>query len=182
MDKDMLDQDLNDIMKEIEALERDFREEEKAFAKSPVIQELAQLNEELSAPVGQASSDETFDWLREENNNAEPLHVEEAQIFEMKAAEVKPAEVKPAPVAAAPSPVASSPAPSKPAVAPVATHQHFDHSKMSFQFPEGTPLNVEFQVGEKCISLCWSEDSFHVEMEGGISFTIPVTQYLKKVS
>lgn len=168
MDKDMLDQDLNDIMKEIEALERDFREEEKAFAKSPIIAELAQLNEELSAPVGQTANDETFDWLREENNKAEPLQVSEAKVFEMKASDSKPA-----PVAAAPAP-----APSRP-VAPVATHHD---QKMIFQFPEGTPLNVEFKVGEKAISLCWSEESFHVEMEGGVSFSIPVQHYIKKAS
>lgn len=166
MDKDMLDQDLNDIMKEIEALERDFREEEKALAKSPIIAELAQLNEELSAPVAQTASDETFDWLREENNKAEPLQVAEAKVFEMKAPEVKP-------VAATPTP-----APAKP-VTPVATHHD---QKMIFQFPEGTPLNVEFKVGEKAISLCWSEESFHVEMEGGVSFSIPVQHYIKKAS
>lgn len=173
MDKEMLDQDLNDIMKEIEALEKDFREEEKAFAKSPIIQELAQLNEELSAPVGQTTSDDTFDWLREENNKAEPLQVAEAKVFEMKAAEAKPVVA-----ATTPTPAPAKPAQTK-AATPVATHPD---QKMIFQFPEGTPLNVEFKVGEKSISLCWSEESFHVEMEGGMSFSIPVQHYIKKAS
>ncbi|HLW57996.1 MAG TPA: hypothetical protein VKY27_11445, partial [Bacteriovoracaceae bacterium] len=105
MDKNM-DNDLSDIMREIEALEQDFKNEEKALAQSPIIQELAQLNEELSAPVGQkteaSSEDQTFDWLQGDNNKAEPLDVSEAEVFEMKAAETTTA---PAPAEAHAEPV-----------------------------------------------------------------------------
>ncbi len=164
MEKDNMDNDLSDIMKEIEALEQDFRNEEKAFAKSPIIQELAQLNEELSAPVGKKAEaeDQTFDWLKEDNNKAEPLDVSQAEVFEMKARET--------------APVSHIPTPTKKVEMKKST------SKMSFNFPEGMPVDVEFNRGDEVISFSWTEEGFHVEVDGGMSFTIPFAQCLKKVS
>lgn len=170
MEKENMDNDLSDIMKEIEALEQDFKNEEKAFAKSPIIQELAQLNEELSAPVGkkpETSDDQTFDWLQGDNNQAEPLNVAEAEVFEMKAKEEAPApEISVAPVSHIQAP------------AKAATKT----SKMSFNFPEGMPVEVEFHRGEEVINFCWTEEGFHVEVDGGMSFTIPFSQCYRKAS
>lgn len=200
MDKNM-DNDLSDIMKEIEALEQDFKNEEKAFAKSPIIQELAQLSEELSAPVGQTKSDDTFAWLQGDNNTAEPLDVSEAEIFEMKAQPVAApsceveapapvaAPVQEAPVAqAAPEaevPVATvSPIASAPKVQPKEwkeTPAAYSSPKMTFKLPEGRPVHFEFQRGTECLNFSWTEEGFQVEVESGMSFTIPYSQ-LKKAA
>lgn len=50
MDKSFNDQELSDIMKEIEALEEDFSETDEKMA-SPVMEELAYLEEEISVPI-----------------------------------------------------------------------------------------------------------------------------------
>lgn len=188
-----MDNDLSDIMREIEALEQDFKNEEKALAQSPVIQELAQLNEELSAPVGHqkteaSSEDQTFDWLQGDNNKAEPLDTSEAEVFEMKA------EVTPAPTPVAQStkveqPVHAQTEETPASVTPITPaaktpKQGWTHSspKMTVNFPEGRPVNVEFCRGGESVNFCWSEEGFRVEVEGGISFTIPVDHAHKKVA
>lgn len=182
-----MDNDLSDIMKEIEALEQDFKNEEKAFAQSPIIQELAQLNEELSAPVGQkteaSTDDQTFDWLQGDNNKAEALDVSEAEVFEMKAS---PVETHVEPVCAveekeqAPAPVAHiTPA----AKAPKQEKEWIPSSpKMTFKLPEGRPVHIEFQRGSECLNFSWTEEGFQVEVEGGMSFTIPYSHSHKKVA
>jgi hypothetical protein len=50
MDKSFNDQELSDIMKEIEALEEDFTDTDEKVA-SPVMEELAYLEEEASVPI-----------------------------------------------------------------------------------------------------------------------------------
>ncbi len=50
MDKSFNDQELSDIMKEIEALEEDFSDTDEKVA-SPVMEELAYLEEESSVPI-----------------------------------------------------------------------------------------------------------------------------------
>ncbi len=50
MDKSFNDQELSDIMKEIEALEEDFSDTDEKVA-SPVMEELAFLEEEASVPI-----------------------------------------------------------------------------------------------------------------------------------
>jgi hypothetical protein len=55
MDKSFNDQELSDIMKEIEALEEDFTAEEEKTA-SPVMEELANMDEAESVPVQKAST------------------------------------------------------------------------------------------------------------------------------
>jgi len=192
MDKNM-DNDLSDIMREIEALEQDFKNEEKALAQSPIIQELAQLNEELSAPVGQkteaSSEDQTFDWLQGDNNKAEPLDVSEAEVFEMKAAETTTA---PAPAEAHAEPVCATEEKEQPAAsvthitpAAKAPKQEWTPSstpKMTFKLPEGRPVHIEFQRGAECLNFSWTEEGFQVEVEGGMSFTIPYSHSHKKVA
>lgn len=179
MDKN-IENDLSDIMKEIEALEQDFKNEEKAFAKSPIIQELAQLSEELSAPVGQKQEDQPFDWLKGENNKEKPLDVSEAEIFEMKATEVAATPAHVAPVAehkpATVSPISSAPKaqPKEWAEKPASATP-----KMTFKLPEGKPVHIEFTRGEECLNFTWTEEGFHVEVEGGMSFTIPFSQLYK---
>lgn len=182
-----MDHDLSDIMKEIEALEKDFRQEEKEFAKSPIIQELAQLNEELSAPVGITAApaeDQTFDWLQGDNNKAEPLDVSEAEIFEMKAApEVAPAPATPPVAETAPATVAHLPhASATPAKAAKKTAHAPSKSKMSFNFPDEMPVQIEFHKGEQVVNFSWTEEGFQVEVDGGMSFSIPIQQCYKKAS
>lgn len=53
MDKNFNDQELSDIMKEIEALEEDFAEPEDKYD-SPLMEELAELEETQSVPVSAA--------------------------------------------------------------------------------------------------------------------------------
>lgn len=187
MDKNNMDHDLSDIMKEIEALEQDFKNEEKAFAQSPIIQELAQLNEELSAPVGhktqEASDDQPFDWLQGDNNNEEPLQVSEAEVFEMKAHSTPAATTTAAPEAVS-TPVATAPVTpiTQGKAAPTAKKEWATDSKMSFNFPEGMPVNVEFHRGHESLNFTWTQEGFHVEVEGGMSFTIPFSHCNKKAS
>ena len=51
MDKSFNDQELSDIMKEIEALEEDFKEEEVQVKASPVLHELSELPEAKAVPL-----------------------------------------------------------------------------------------------------------------------------------
>lgn len=55
MDKNFNDDELSDIMKEIEALEEDFTEVEAKEA-SPVLEELAQMDEEVSIPMAEKTN------------------------------------------------------------------------------------------------------------------------------
>lgn len=154
------DHDLSEIMKEIEALENDFRQEEKEFAKSPIIEELAQLNEELSAPVGiTATEDQTFDWFQ--GDKEEPVPAGEAEVFTMKgsAAVSHIGQVK--------EEVASKAA--KP-------------SQISFNFPPAMPVSMEFHRGKELVHFTWTDEGFQVEVEGGMSFSIPTQQSYKKAS
>lgn len=172
MDKN-IENDLSDIMKEIEALEQDFKNEEKAFAKSAVIQELAQLSEQLSAPVGQKQNDQPFDWLQGDNNQEKPLDASEADIFEMKAQEpAAPIEHHTATVSSITAAPKAQPKEwkEKPAAS---------SAKMTFNLPEGKSVQMEFIRGEECMIFSWTEEGFHVEVEGGMSFTIPLSQFTK---
>jgi hypothetical protein len=51
MDKSFNDQELSDIMKEIEALEEDFKDDEVKDTASPVLQELTELPESKAIPM-----------------------------------------------------------------------------------------------------------------------------------
>ncbi len=51
MDKSFNDQELSDIMKEIEALEEDFKDDEIKDTASPVLQELSELPESKAIPL-----------------------------------------------------------------------------------------------------------------------------------
>lgn len=55
MDKSFNDDELSDIMKEIEALEQDFKEED-VKAATPVMEELAEMSEEEAIPTPVAST------------------------------------------------------------------------------------------------------------------------------
>ncbi len=59
MDKSFNDQELSDIMKEIEALEEDFHEEDSKVKASPVLHELSELPEAKAVPL-KAVKAETF--------------------------------------------------------------------------------------------------------------------------
>jgi hypothetical protein len=67
MDKSFNDQELSDIMKEIEALEEGFTQaaENVSDASSPVLEELGQMDEQKSVPVGAASEAHVEDPVQE---------------------------------------------------------------------------------------------------------------------
>ncbi len=120
MDKSFNDQELSDIMKEIEALEEGFESEEiSAQAHKPVLEELAQMDEKVSVPVG--------------------------------AAEVVSLDTK------------------RHAASPET------QTSMSFKVQGNMTLDLQFIVGGKVISLEVSESGLAIEMEGGVKFSVPVT-------
>jgi hypothetical protein len=64
MDKSFNDQELSDIMKEIEALEDDFTATDEKIA-SPVMEELAHMEEEKIAPMVEATNIVSFETKRD---------------------------------------------------------------------------------------------------------------------
>ncbi len=60
MDKSFNDQELSDIMKEIEALEVDFKEEDANVKASPVLHELSDLPEAKAIPLKPYKEDSNF--------------------------------------------------------------------------------------------------------------------------
>lgn len=125
MDKSFNDQELSDIMKEIEALEDDFQNEGGSkIEASPVMEELAQMDEEDSVPVAK-----------------------EAPV-------VKMASV-------------GGPKPYKKAASNSQT-------QMSFKVSGELNLELEFDVGGKIVNLVVNEQGLSIEMEGGMTFNVPL--------
>ncbi len=60
MEKSFNDQELSDIMKEIEALEEDFKEEDVKAKVIPVLHELSELPEAKAVPLKAVVKEETF--------------------------------------------------------------------------------------------------------------------------
>ena len=123
MDKSFNDQELSDIMKEIEALEDDFAVPEEKSA-SAVMEELANLDEQVSIPVS-TSNIVSLDSKRS------------------------------APKAAASSDATTS---------------------MSFKVQGDLKLDLQFSIGGKVVMLEVTEAGLSIEMEGGVKFSVPVTE------
>ncbi len=121
MDKSFNDQELSDIMKEIEALEEglDIVDEK---SPSPVLEELAQMDEKESIPAS-TTSVVSLDSKR----------------------------------AAAKTPATNS-------------------TKMSFNVQGNLTLDLQFEIGGKVVMLEVTEQGLSIEMEGGVKFTVPVTE------
>lgn len=117
MDKSFNDQELSDIMKEIEALEEDFKADEgEKVEPSSVIEELAELDEKKSVPV----------------QEAEVLHLE--------------------------TPKSCSKSP----------------TSLSFKVQGELALQMQFEVNGKFVSLDVSESGLNIQMEGGVTFSVPL--------
>jgi hypothetical protein len=120
MDKSFNDQELSDIMKEIEALEDEFKAEEDVTS-SPVLEELAALTEEIAVPQAKA------------------------KILTL-----------------------------EPKTAPVKTSS--TGTSMSFKVQGELNLDLQFDIGGKVVSLAVSEKGLTIQMDGGMTFNVPLTE------
>jgi hypothetical protein len=119
------DQELSDIMKEIESLEENFAPE--SVSASPVVQKLAQMDEEQSIP---------------KSSN----HLDEGEVIDFEHHK------------------SSSPKVS---------------TSMSFKVEGDMTIDLQFNVGGKVVSLEVSESGLTIQMEGGVTFTVPVDSHKK---
>ena len=132
MDKSFNDQELSDIMKEIEALEEDFKiEEEKIETSSKAA--APQKAVAASAPKAEATV----------------------------------------------VPLASTPV-AKPAAAPDLKHAPMNSgsagTSMSFKVSGDIKLDLQFEIGGKVVTLSVAETGLCIDMDGGATFTVPLTQ------
>jgi hypothetical protein len=198
MDQSFNDQELSDIMKEIEALEEDFITAEEKTA-SPVMEELANLDVNDSVPVSASSE------LEEEEERAvesiEPMEAAESMepveaTVSMETVEAVESmdeveeiyeehEVK-AQTPFAVQKVVSLESKRTPVEEPV-KHSVSSDSKgastsMNFKIQGNLTLDLQFDIGGKVICLEVTETGLSIEMEGGMKFTVPVsdTSKLKK--
>lgn len=121
MDKSFNDQELSDIMKEIEALEDDFTTVEDKAA-TPVMEELAHMDESVSVPK------------------------ETAKIVSLDTKRAAPKETS------------------------------SNSTSMSFKVQGNLTLDLNFEIGGKTVTLEVSEEGLTIEMDGGMKFTVPVTE------
>lgn len=121
MDKSFNDQELSDIMKEIEALEDDFTNVEDKAA-TPVMEELAHLDEKVSVPV------------------------ETAKVVSLDSKRAAPKETS------------------------------SNSTSMSFKVQGNLTLDLQFDIGGKTVSLEVTEEGLSIVMDGGMKFTVPVTE------
>lgn len=145
MDKSFNDQELSDIMKEIEALEDDFKIEEEKF--------------EASAPE---AVEETVEPVMEMTSG--PVVERPAPVIQIAAAAPTPAS--------APKPLVATAAP-----APQPVHHHHTPgagTSMSFKVSGDINLQLEFDVGGKIVSLAVTETGLSIQMEGGMTFSVPL--------
>lgn len=117
MDKSFNDEELSDIMKEIEALEDNFQNEEEKS--DPIMEELAEMDEEESVPYAAP---------RKESH-----------------------------------------------IIPIASHKvKQPATSMSFKVSGELNLELQFDVGGKIVCLEVNEKGLSIEMEGGMTFSIPL--------
>ncbi len=121
MDKSFNDQELSDIMKEIEALEDDFTTVEDKAA-TPVMEELANLDEKVSVPV------------------------ETAKVVSLDSKRTAPKETS------------------------------SNSTSMSFKVQGNLTLDLQFDIGGKTVSLEVTEEGLSIVMDGGMKFTVPVSE------
>ena len=119
MDQGFNDEELSDIMKEIEALEDDFKAEDKALESNAVMKELSALPQEKAVPAPKKSA---------------------------------PAVVS----------------------LPKKEHSRPGTTTMAFKVSGDMDLELNFTIGGKSVDLHVSEDGLSIEMEGGMTFKLPV--------
>ena len=134
MDKSFNDDELSDIMKEIEALEQDFNSPEEKLEASPLMEELAHMEEEEAIPTPAA--------------NPEP-----STILPMAGHKATPVS-----------------APSSTAAA----------TSMSFKVSGDINLELQFDIGGKTVCLNVTEAGLNIEMDGGMSFKVPLSHAAHK--
>jgi YesN/AraC family two-component response regulator len=134
MDKSFNDQELSDIMKEIEALEEEFKEESVSEASDSVLENLAEMDEVESVPL----------------KTEKPMAV--VHQFEQPAAKKTPTTS--------------------------------NSTSMSFKVQGDLNLELSFDIGGKTVSLEVTEAGLTIQMEGGMTFTVPMSeaQSLKKTA
>lgn len=120
MDKSFNDQELSDIMKEIEALEDEFKSEGEVVA-TPVLEKLASMDEEQSLPKSQAKI------IQFENKTSSTQKVSKG-------------------------------------------------TSMNFKVQGELNLDLEFDIGGKVVSLSVSEEGLTIQMDGGMTFTVPLAE------
>lgn len=130
MEKSFNDQELSDIMKEIEALEEDFKGEK--AKEEPVIGQLAEMDQKVSVPL-------------------------KSEVVEFEKKAPKSSEV---------SSINSGHSP----------------ASMSFKVQGDLNLELKFEIGGKVVSLDVSEKGLQIEMDGGMTFSIPLDKTNKKKS
>jgi hypothetical protein len=129
MDKSFNEQELSDIMKEIEALEEEFKTGEGQVEASSVMAELAEMEEEVSVPqTRQLPANEQvipFKSVAPQGNSAKT----------------------------------TSPA-----------------SAMSFRVQGDITLDLQFDIGGRSIALEVSESGLLIQMDGGVTFNVPLNE------
>lgn len=141
MDKSFNDQELSDIMKEIEALEQDFNVQDEKTA-TPVIEELADLDESQSVPMPNALQEEEV----EETLAPSAVGASNVVSFEQKRE-----------------------------AAEQVSHFSGASTSMSFKVQGNLTLELQFDIGGKVVCLEVTESGLSIEMEGGMKFSVPVT-------
>jgi hypothetical protein len=147
MDKSFNEQELSDIMKEIEALEDDFSHA-MAASESEVPHETVQHTDALEEQVDSpvAEVDEVIEEL---------AHMETP-----KAIPLKPKSIPKAVASSHHHPIAA---------------QAASGTSMSLKVQGDLKLELLFDVGGKSVILDVSEKGLSIQMEGGVSFTVPLT-------
>jgi uncharacterized protein YkuJ len=167
MDKSFNDQELSDIMKEIEALEEDFSDE-------PSEEESESETETESSVVEVASHhDEPVVTHHEEEEQETAFDQVDEVIQEL--AEMEEEEAIPVPAAKSEKVVAF---PEKP-VKHTSHPSHHNHQPtgtcMSMKVHGDLKLELHFEVAGKSVTLDVSDHGLSIEMDGGISFTVPLS-------
>ncbi len=139
MDKSFNDDELSDIMKEIEALEQDFNSPEEKLEAGPLMEELANMEEEEAIPTPTA--------------NPEPSTVLPMAVHKVAASTTAPIS--------APSSTGAT-------------------TSMSFKVSGDINLELQFDIGGKTVCLNVTEAGLNIEMDGGMSFKVPLSHAAHK--
>lgn len=164
MEKNFNDQELSDIMKEIEALEEGFKSE----AESPVMQEVQETQE---APQVVMSSE---DMTQEEEKQEE----EDAPVTEIYDPMAEASEV--VKELASMDEEVSIPVAKKEEASVISMPMRSSEvtgtrgSSMSFKVSGSMDLDLQLDVGGKVICLKVTESGLNIEMEGGMTFNLPL--------
>jgi hypothetical protein len=179
VDQSFNDSELQEIMSEIENLEKEFDENETTLSGSTVVDHVqSELDEDEYS--GSSSSAEMVDEFEDYSSSTmESTPVEEAKVISIAKTPVAPVSTYTAPVA--------------PAAAPVMNTTSSKAPEISFEASGQMNLNLGFKIGQEtakltvdpvkglCITMNGVElvisetEGCQVTMESGVRFTIPLT-------